>query len=340
MRRMDRYEEEENPKKESRSLKNQELYESIGSNTKYTNLSDIKYINVQDLSNLNTEDNTRENYQRLKDYSNIVALPKVKKDLEDFKTVYKEKENRVYDINSAMAEARKNRVDIDEKESKRKLKNDKYNILLSMTPEELEEYRKERKEKYTHPDEEEIDELIDTIASKTLAGELDKQTTVNLLSELMATSIMDRVDMTEEITENTTEDLATTTPVKMSYEETAQEDKEIEEKQEEKEEENPVVVEDDEQDKSFITSETINPEKLQELKEELDEKEKQDDQIIEGADSEFYTRSMDLSEKDFDSELADEFVDAKIPIGVKLIIALIVIAVIASAAYFIWKMMF
>jgi len=126
----------------------------------------------------------------------------------------------------------------------------------------------------------------------------------------------------------------------MSYEETAQEEKEKEEEQEEKEEENPVVVEDDEQDKSFITSETINPEKLQELKEELDEKEKQDDQIIEGADSEFYTRSMDLSEKDFDSELADEFVDTKIPIGVKLIIALIVIAVIASAAYFIWKMMF
>lgn len=336
MRRMDRYEEEENPKKESRSLKNQELYENIGSNTKYTNIADIKNINVQDLSNLNPEENTRENYQRLKDYSNIVPLPKVKKDLEDFKTVYKEKENRVYDINSAMAEARKNRVDIDEKESKRKLKNDKYNILLSMTPEELEEYRKERKEKYTHPDEEEIDELIDTIASKTLAGELDKQTTVNLLSELMATSIMDRVDMTEEISENTTEDLATTTPVRMSYEETAQEDP----KQEEKEEENPEVVEDDEQDKSFITSEEINPEKLQELKEEMDEKEKQDDQIIEGADSEFYTRSMDLSEKDFDGELAEEFIDTKIPLGVKLIIALIVIAVIASAAYFIWKMMF
>lgn len=336
MRRMDRYEEEENPKKESRSLKNQELYENIGSNTKYANIADIKNINVQDLSNLNPEENTRENYQRLKDYSNIVPLPKVKKDLEDFKTVYKEKENRVYDINSAMAEARKNRVDIDEKESKRKLKNDKYNILLSMTPEELEEYRKERKEKYTHPDEEEIDELIDTIASKTLAGELDKQTTVNLLSELMATSIMDRVDMTEEISENTTEDLATTTPVRMSYEETAQEDP----KQEEKEEENPVVVEDDEQDKSFITSEEINPEKLQELKEEMDEKEKQDDQIIEGADSEFYTRSMDLSEKDFDGELAEEFIDTKIPLGVKLIIALIVIAVIASAAYFIWKMMF
>lgn len=336
MRRMDRYEEEENPGKESRSIKNKELYENIGSNTKYTNIADIKNINVQDLSNLNPEENTRENYQRLKDYSNIVPLPKVKKDLEDFKTVYKEKENRVYDINSAMAEARKNRVDIDEKESKRKLKNDKYNILLSMTPEELEEYRKERKEKYTHPDEEEIDELIDTIASKTLAGELDKQTTVNLLSELMATSIMDRVDMTEEISENTTEDLATTTPVRMSYEETAQEDP----KQEEKEEENPEVVEDDEQDKSFITSEEINPEKLQELKEEMDEKEKQDDQIIEGADSEFYTRSMDLSEKDFDGELAEEFIDTKIPLGVKLIIALIVIAVIASAAYFIWKMMF
>ena len=39
-----------------------------------------------------------------------------------------------------------------------------------------------------------IRELIDTIASKTLAGEIDKATSVNLLSDLMATNLLDKVD--------------------------------------------------------------------------------------------------------------------------------------------------
>ena len=41
---------------------------------------------------------------------------------------------------------------------------------------------------------EELRDLIDTITTKTLAGEIDQQTSVNLLSDLMATNMMDRVE--------------------------------------------------------------------------------------------------------------------------------------------------
>src|SRR5699024_4138565 len=128
--------------------------------------------------------------------------------------IYQDHENKVYDINSVLAEAKKNRVQKDELEAKRKLKNTNYNILASLNPEELEKYRKEKVER-TRPDTDGIRNLIDTITSKTLAGEIDQATSVDLLSDLMATNIMDRVekpvpDEKEEVKEekeNNTEEL-------------------------------------------------------------------------------------------------------------------------------------
>src|SRR5699024_10829270 len=87
-------------------------------------------------------------------------------------------------------------------------------ILASLNPEELEKYRKEKVER-TRPDTDGIRNLIDTITSKTLAGEIDQATSVDLLSDLMATNIMDRVekpvpDEKEEVKEekeNNTEEL-------------------------------------------------------------------------------------------------------------------------------------
>ena len=345
MRRMDRYNEEENTNKLSRSDKNKELYQNIGNNTRYTNFTDVANANAFEISSVDRNTRTRENYQKMREYSNLIPGPKVKRELDEFKNIYKEKENRVYDINSVMAEARKNRTQ-DEDESKRKLKNDKYNILLSMTKEELEEYRKERKEKFTHPDEEELHELIDTIASKTLAGEIDKITSVNLLSELMATSIMDKVEAPNEekkeeektLEEEIEEDLKITTPVRMKYD---NEEDTLKEEVEEPEETDEVeVVEDEDQDKSFITNEKINVEELQRLSEEIDQTPKEENEIegVGTADSEFYTRSMDLSNEDFEGEMDDEFKEKKMPLLLKLFIILIVLAVLAGAGYYIYKM--
>ena len=71
------------------------------------------------------------------------------------------------------------------------------------TIEELEKYREEKKLRSleNHEVTSELREIIDTITTKTLAGELDQETTVNLLSDLMATNILDIVKSPEEITE-------------------------------------------------------------------------------------------------------------------------------------------
>lgn len=344
MRRMDRYNEEENTNKLSRSDKNKELYQNIGNNTRYTNFTDVANANAFEISNIDSTKKTRENYQKMREYSNLIPGPKVKRELDEFKNIYKEKENRVYDINSVMAEARKNREQ-DEVESKRKLKNDKYNILLSMTKEELEEYRRQRKEKFTHPDEDELHELIDTIASKTLAGEIDKITSVNLLSELMATSIMDKVEAQTDIKNEKTleeeieEDLKITTPVRMKYDNVDSDDKEALEQKEKEEIDSTSLEEDENQDKSFITDEKVNIEDLKKLNEELNQKEKNNNEVnVEDiADTDFYTRSMDLSNEDFESEMDEEFKEKKMPLPLKIFILIIVLTVIAAAGYYIYK---
>ena len=339
MRRMDRYK-EENPIQFSRSEKNQELYQNIGKNTRYANFVDVTNTNAYDISSVDRNNKTRENYQKMLEYSNFLPGPKVKSELEKFKSAYKEKENRVYDINSVIAEARKNRVDQDDKESKRKLKNDKYNILLNMTKEELEEYRKDRKAKYTHPDEDKLHDLIDTITSKTLAGEIDKNTSVNLLSELMATSIMDKVGKPDD--EDTHDDLKITSPVKMSYDDTndnikveaeitIEEDSKLSDKIESSFDEKEA----DDNNQEDISSEKIDSEQLRLLNDELDQKQETKKDNV---DTEFYTKSMDLSDKDFEDEMDDEFKEKKLPLSVKILIFILVSIVVAFAVYYIYMM--
>lgn len=165
-----------------------------------------------------------------------------------------------------------------------------------MNPEELEKYRKEKVER-TKPDEEELRELIDTITSKTLAGEIDQATSVDLLSDLMATNIMDRVE-------------------KPSHEE----------------------KEDDEEETLALSKEILDKEQLEKVKQLKEEKKESKGNIMDLSDTDFYTRSMDLSDKDF--EMDDEFKEKKLPIAVKIILIIIVLAVIAVTGYFIYKNIF
>lgn len=151
--RMERYKREQQTA--SRSSKNQELYENIGRNTKYTNFTDVANANAFDLGTAQKNYQTREGYHQMKEYNNWIPEPKVKKELDDFNYLYQDHENKVYDINSVIEEAKKNRAKKDELEAKRKLKNTSYNILASLNPEELEKYRKEKVER-TRPDEEEL----------------------------------------------------------------------------------------------------------------------------------------------------------------------------------------
>lgn len=295
---MERYEQMDQQETSRRANKNQELYENIGRNTKYTNFTDVTNANAVDLNNAQKNYRTREGYHQMKEYNNLAPTPKVKKELDDFNYLYQDHENKVYDINSVIAEAKKNRIKKDELEAKRKLKNTNYNILASLNPEELEKYRKEKVER-GKPDEGELRELIDTITSKTLAGEIDQATSVDLLSDLMATNMMDRVELPET---------------------------------KEEEETNTETME----EKLSLSKEILDQDQLEKVK-QLKEETKEDN-IMNESDTDFYTRSMDLSDKDF--EMDDEFKEKKLPLAVKIILILLIIAVIATAGYFIYKNFF
>ena len=258
-----------------------------------------------------------------------VETPKVKKDLEEFNHIYNKHENRVYDINNVLEEARKNREE-DNLEEKRKLKNTSYNILASLNKEELEKFRQEKKDRL-FKDDEELRDLIDTIASKTLAGELEAAS--DLLSDLMATSIIDKKALKESIEEKENDDEDSIIIEKEEIIITT-EPEEVEEQEESE------VEEDYDDDELSLSQKILDKEQIEDLKryqEQLSQAEETKEEETEPAtemvkDETFYTRSMDLSEEDFD--LDSEFNNKKTPTFMKVLIIIILLVAIAISVYF------
>lgn len=361
MRRMDRYK-DETPDRPNRYEKNQELYQDIATNTKYTNITDVTNSNAFEINGSKNKGSytSRESYQQMKKYKNVEPVPRIKKELDDFNYLYKIDDKKVYDINTVLEEARKNRQEKDKLEEKRKLKNTSYNILADLNIEELEKYKAEKIKKIMTPEEEEFRDLIDTIASKTLAGEIDKETSVNLLSDLMATSVMDKVEDANSLGYDNAsyedkESKKEETEEQVSNEEQniddkeeldkvkniIEEDKKIEEKLDsykelkgqETEKINSDSIEEQKQKEQNDNSMSLSEDTIKEIEKRKDEEPK----TLSEADKDFYTRSMDLSDEDF--EMDNEFKEKSMPITLKILIAILVIALIAVAAYFIYKRM-
>lgn len=361
MRRMDRYK-DETPDRPNRYEKNQELYQDIASNTKYTNITDVTNSNAFEINGFKNKGSytSRESYQQMKKYKNVESVPRIKKELDDFNYLYKIDDKKVYDINIVLEEARKNRQEKDKLEEKRKLKNTSYNILADLNIEELEKYKTEKIKKIMTPEEEEFRDLIDTIASKTLAGEIDKETSVNLLSDLMATSVMDKVEDANSLGYDNESYEDKESNKEETEEQVSNEEQNIDEKEEldkvkniieenktleekldsykelkgqETEKINSDSIEEKKQEKQNDNSMSLSEDTLKEIEKRKDEEPK----TLSGADKDFYTRSMDLSDEDF--EMDNEFKEKSMPITLKILIAILVIALIAVAAYFIYKRM-
>lgn len=301
--RMKRYQEEPT-KKMSRSTRNKELYERLSDNT-YTTYTNINNTNAIDLNSASKNYRTREGYQRLKEYSDILPQPKVKKQLEDLNNLYQDQENKVYDINSVIEEAKKNRRERDELEEKRRLKNSNYNILNNIDEKELEKFKANRN-RVIRASQDEIKDIINTITTKAINGEIDKETSVDLLSDLMATQALDRIEGMNN-------------------------DEEVVEK--EKQEETP------KKKKDFLTESDL---KLVEEKKEEYEKEDttsiRNKVIFKDMDQSFYTRSMDLSDKDFDlKDEEDEDGKKTGHTGLKVFFILFLLAIIGVLVYFVIK---
>jgi len=145
MPRMERYQEQQaTPTKvKSRVEKNNRLYNQVYQNEIYQEITDMKLKNVVDLDQVNNQNKTREEYHKIKDYEQILGTPKVKKDLEEFNTLYPI-ENKVYDINEVIKEKKNARGDSDNQEEKRKLHAD---LHIGISEEELLKFREEKKKK-------------------------------------------------------------------------------------------------------------------------------------------------------------------------------------------------
>ena len=92
-----------------------------------------------------------------------------------------------------------------------------------------------------------------------------------------------------------------------------------------------------------LSREVLDKAQLEEIKkvttEELTQKEEPEEKNkLTGADTDFYTRSMDLSDQDF--EMDTDFQEKKMPIALKIFLIILIIAVLAVAGYFIWENFF
>lgn len=168
-------------------------------------------------------------------------------------------EMKVFDVNSVLEEAKRNRIEVDELEKKRKLKNEEYNVLSNLNKKYITQKEKMHKEL----EEEGLEELINTITSNTLTKDIKDQ---ELFGDLMATSV-------------------------------------------------DIDVKEDGGDSSLDINKT------------------EDGHLV----NSFYTRSMDLTEEDF--EMSDEFVEPskKKKVVLILLVILVLLAIMATVGYFILK---
>ena len=164
---MERYDNSNTPRIKSRTEKNQNLYNDLGRLEKYTTLTDVSKIEAVELNAAKKNYRTREGYHSLKDYDVKLDNPIIKKELDDFNQLYNLDEHKTYDINKVLEEAKELR-EKDNLEKKRKLHNEKYNILES-SAEDLEKFKQETKLRHKPiENEKELEDLINTITSKEL----------------------------------------------------------------------------------------------------------------------------------------------------------------------------
>lgn len=186
----------------SRSERNQQLYNSVYTNTTYTEFDKIETEdNVVDLSNIDELSNTRrESYQKTKIFNNDIGNNEMS--FEELRRSFDDELNtnrKVQDINEILESARKNRSVEDENEKIKRIKSAEYNILSDLSHEKLKEYH-EQKKKMTPRDEENLEELINTITSNSLRSRIDDELLMDLMPEKDSETIISK-NMLDEIEE-------------------------------------------------------------------------------------------------------------------------------------------
>lgn len=270
--RMDKYNNYSNKKEIRRTNKNKDLYDNFYTNNNYFEERGQVSNAYEYDSNLSPY-SSRSNYQKVKDYRQLLK-PKEISSKEELKRYLELDEETNLNLNEIMQKAKRNRdIGEQEEERKRKIRNSQYNIFEGATLEEL----KKRKEEIDK-EKDEIEDLINTISSKTLKEDIEKEASKDLLSDLMSDDETDKVGTTDD---------------------------------------NSVITE--------SVSKLI-------LDKEAERKEKSE---VSDIDRSFYTKSMDLSDEDFETD--DEFAELndKKHTGIKVFLVLILLIVISVAIYLI-----
>lgn len=279
--RMDKYSADSARPTRSRSQKNEHLYEQIYTNKVFTEFTEVENNNAIDLSTVSQGSslNRREEFQRNR------VLNSEMNSRRGFSTdtinVINDKEtpmDKNYNINDILDEARKNRTSLDDSEKKRHLKTVEYNILSDLSQEKLKEYR-EKKQKLSKDEEENLEELIHTITSNSLRKKIDDELLSDLLPSEESETLVSKQLLEEIEKANTANNVINT------------------------------VVEED------TTEHEI--------------------------DKSFYTKSMDLSEEDFDFDEEEEdrsfLEDAKMSTSKKILITLFVLVVLGVIGFIIYR---
>ena len=275
MGRMERYDNSNKKLHRSRTEKNQELYNDLGKLEKYTTLNDVSKLDAVELNSAKKNYRTREGYHQIKDYDLNMEKPLVRKELDEFNYIYNNS-HKTYDINKVLEEAKEVR-EKDNLEKKRKLKNEKYNILES-SEEELEKFKEETKLRHKPiENEEELEKLINTITSKELREEIDNAESNGLLSDLMATNVNEEV----------------LKPIATKIEDTKTND---------------------------------NANKIEKIKEK---------ELGEEIDKSFYTKSLDLSAEDFETDEEEEVKPSKLLGFLKFLLSIILITAVGFGVYYV-----
>lgn len=267
-RRTSKYESETpNDPRSSRANKNKYLYDDVNKKVGYEGIVDLT-----NLGKINLGESTPT--------SDEIRQTRVEKSKNTTDNVSEEK---VYDINSVLEEAKKNRSATEEADKRRKLQDMEYNILNDLNQKYL-----SKKEKMDQDLEKEgIRELIDTITSNNLLEGLQEANNnpvddgKDLMSDLMATNAMTALS-NEELQEEIAKEIL------------------VEEEKSEEIDMNKTISD---------SGKIVNS---------------------------FYTRSMDLSEQDF--EIRDEIKkENKAKRRIIILVVLIILIVIAIVSFFILK---
>ena len=165
----------------SRTQKNSELYKELTTNRITANIKELdNNNNVVEITNFSTPQvNVRHRNTKRE-----VLFEESNNSSKFYDDIFGEDiENKNYDVNDILSTAKKNRTDVDEIDKQKRLKSIEYNILTDLSKDKIQEYHDRKAKGITKEEEEDLEELINTITSNKLRNKIDDELFGDLMPE-------------------------------------------------------------------------------------------------------------------------------------------------------------